>query len=265
MYIVLTHDVDSVRRPLKHVLQRWRRFNITDLIKHILGLTNLYNNIEEILALEDRYGVRSTFFIPVQLFPIDEIDDILKYAITQGWEVELHYVYESVQPEALLKMQKEYMEQKLSIKVLGVRVHNLIISRDILKMFSKVGILYDSTYRAESLDTYDPTHIENILEIPIAVMDTDLFGRLHMNEEYAIKYIMWKLNTAQARGHRFFTILFHQESYKMKGGRIYRELLRQLVAQGHMFLRCIDVLNMFIRGQEIKRTGEAPAGRAAGI
>jgi len=251
VYIILTHDVDSIRRPIKHVLQRWRRFTFTDLLKHLLRLHNLYNNIEEILALEDRYGVRSTFFVPVQLFPIDEIVDTLRNAIAQGWEVQLHYVYESIQPESLLKLQKQYMEQRLGVKITGIRVHNLVINKELLRIFSKAGILYDSSYRAESLDTYDPVFIENILEIPIAVMDADLFGRLHMNEDYALKYIMWKVSDAQARGYKFFTILFHQESYKMKGGRIYRELLRQLALQGHIFLRCMDVYEI------VRKTGMA--------
>jgi len=53
-----------------------KRFSIRDVIKYVLGLKNLYNNIEDVMVLEDTYGFRSTFLIPVGLFPLLEIEDI---------------------------------------------------------------------------------------------------------------------------------------------------------------------------------------------
>ncbi|NPA23245.1 MAG: hypothetical protein GXO23_03000 [Crenarchaeota archaeon] len=250
MYIVLTHDVDSIKRPLRHVLSRWRRFTISDLIRHIFHIDNLYNNFDELISIEDSVGSRSTVFIPVQLFSIDEIKDKLKTMIREGWEIQLHYVYEPIQYEALFKMQKSYLESELDIKVQGVRVHNLIINDSILKMFEKEGIIYDTTYRAEALNTYSPLYIhKKIIELPIAVMDADLFGRLHMSEEKALRYIFKKLENAKEKNEKIFVILFHQEALRMKGGRIYSDLVKMLYERGYELVRCIDIVNRVLKGE----------------
>ena len=225
MIIVLTHDIDSIRKPFKHIWQRRNRFTIKDIILSALNLKNLYNNIEDVIALEDKYGVKSTLFVPVFLFNINEIIDTLRSIKRQGWEVQLHYVYEANQAVGLFRMQKEYFEEEIGI-VEGVRVHKLIMNDVILNMLQKEGIKYDSTLRVETANTYNPYYItKEMIEIPIAIMDADLFGRLQLNEDQALKYIDWKLKSAQERGAWCFTILFHQESYRMKGGRIYSKVL----------------------------------------
>ena len=233
MNIILTHDIDSIRKPFSHIWQRRNRFNVRDLFLSALGLKNLYNNIEEIISLEDRYDYRSVFFVPVFLFNIEEIIDIIKYIKKQGWEVQLHYVHEPNQYLGLFRMQKEYFEKEIG-PVEGVRVHMLILNNNILTMFQKEGIKYDSSLRAETANTYDPFLImEKLLEIPIGVMDADIFGRLKLSEETALKYVLWKLEKAKSKGAHNFTILFHQESYSMKGGRIYRDIVKHLSAKGY--------------------------------
>ena len=232
MNIILTHDVDSIRRPFKHIWQRRKRFKIKDIILAALKIKNLYNNIEEIISLEDKYGYRSVFFVPVFLFDIGEIIDIIKYIKRQGWEVQLHYVYEANQYLGLFRMQKEFFEREIG-PVKGVRVHGLILNDNILTLFQREKIKYDSTLRAETVNTYDPFFIrERLLEIPIGIMDTDIFGRLKLNEERALKYVLWKMKRAKLGGSKNFTILFHQESYNMRRGKIYREIVKNLSTLG---------------------------------
>jgi len=229
--IILTHDVDSIIRPFKHVWQRRKRFKIKDILLAALKIKNLYNNIEEIISLEDKYGYRSVFFIPVFLFDIEEIIDVIKQVRKQGWEIQLHYVHEPNQYTGLFKMQKEYFEKEIG-PVEGVRVHMLVLNKDILAMFQKEGIKYDSTLRAETANTYDPFPImEKLLEIPIGIMDADIFGRLRLNERKALKYILWKIEKAKLEGARSFTMLFHQESFSMKGGRIYKEVIKYIFSK----------------------------------
>ena len=45
MRVILTHDVDSIKKPLRHILKVRKRFSIRDIIKHVIGLKNLYNNM----------------------------------------------------------------------------------------------------------------------------------------------------------------------------------------------------------------------------
>ena len=243
MKIILTHDIDSIKKPFKHIWQRRERFTLKDLTLAALGIKNLYNNIEEIVALEDKYGFRSTFFVPVFLFNLNEIIDTLKKIQRDGWEVQLHYVHEPVQHQGLFKMQKIFFEQYLG-KVKGVRSHMLIINKNILEIFRSEGIIYDSSYRSETLGTFDPILInENLVEIPIGLMDADIFGRLKLGEKQAWKYILWKIKRAEENGVKYFTIIFHQESYKMKGGRLYKKAVKYFAEKGFKVERSIDSVN----------------------
>ena len=247
MKIILTHDVDSINKPFKHIWARRKRFGARDLILAALKLKNIYNNIEDVIAKEDEYGFKSTFFVPTNLFNLLEIIDVLKRLVKDGWEVQLHYVYESIQPEGLFVMQKEFFEKYLG-KVLGVRTHMLMINEKLIKLFKKEGLIYDSSYRIETVRRYDPFLIdENFIEIPIGIMDADMFGRLKLGEKDAWKYILWKIRKAEEEKAEYFTILFHQESYRMKGGRLYKDLLKFLAEKGYKSMRCIDAVNSLIQ------------------
>ena len=61
-YIFLSHDVDWRRQgpPIEHVLARRDRFDPEIFEK--TKLESLYRNIPEYIELEEKYGIRSTFF-----------------------------------------------------------------------------------------------------------------------------------------------------------------------------------------------------------
>jgi peptidoglycan/xylan/chitin deacetylase (PgdA/CDA1 family) len=239
MNVVLTHDVDSIKKPLRHVLAVRKRFTKRDLALHFLGFKNLYNNIDELVSLEDKYGCRSTFFIPVDLFPLSEIIDVVRSMKAKGWEIALHFVTEGNQEAGFVSMKKEFLESHIG-ELLGVRTHNLIVNETLLSIFEKSGFKYDSSLRAETVKTYKPFKVrKRLVEIPIGVMDADLFGRLKMNEEEAKRNILARLEKAEKEG--FFTVLFHQESFKMRGGRIYKDILRHIKDKGYETACCIDV------------------------
>lgn len=251
MNIILTHDIDSIKKPIRHIWRRRNRYRMRDLIPALIGLKNLYNNIEKIVSLEDKYNFRSIFFTPVFLFNVGDIIDILKDIKKQGWNIQLHYVYEPIQTLGLFRMQKLFFERELGI-VEGVRTHMLIINDALLDMFQQEGIKYDSTLRMETAGTFDPYMVrEKLVEIPIAVMDADLFGRMRLNEEQAFKFILWKMRYAEQRGAKYFTILFHQESFMMKGGRIYERIIRYISTKGYNVKLPKDILN-FRGGLKLK-------------
>jgi len=240
MKIVLTHDADSIRKSFKHIWQRRDRFSGGDILLSALRARNLYNNIEDIVALEDSHGFHSTFFIPAFLFDVDEIVDTLKSIKKSGWEVQLHYVHAPTQAYGLFQIQKEYFEHRFG-SLEGVRSHNLVAKEQTLQMFRKKGIIYDSSYRRETVSTFDLYKVKGeLVEIPIGAMDTDIFGRLMLNEEEASRYILWKIRKAKEEKAKHFVILFHQESYRMKGGRLYKELVEYLANKGYEAERCID-------------------------
>ncbi|MFX1492079.1 MAG: hypothetical protein ACFFBX_08065 [Promethearchaeota archaeon] len=242
MKIILTHDADSISKPIEHIIARHDRFTKQDLKAAEKGTINLYNNIEEIVQLETELGFHSTFFIPAFLFNLHTISDTLKRIQREGAEIQLHYVHEQhPQYEGLFAMQKEFLMGLIG-PVDGVRCHNLWVTEALLKLFHDNGFCYDSSYRAETVDTVEPFAIhENLIEIPIGIMDTDLFGRFHFTENEAWKYILKELEIAKDHRSQSFTLLFHQESFRMKGGRLYAELLKHFAQQSYECIRCCDL------------------------
>lgn len=242
MQIILTHDVDSVSKPIGHVLKRWRRFSLGDLLMHIFGFKSLYNNLRELERLEDKYGYRSTIFVPVVLFPISSISDQLLRMARNGWEIGLHFVVEGHQTRSLIMMEKDRLEDIFG-KIHGVRTHMLAASDRLLEEYWKAGFKYDSSIRVEECSRYETYKVcGDMMEIPIGLMDADMFGRMNMNEDDAWKYMTRKIENAEKMGAEQFTVLFHQESLRMKGGRLYKRLLEYLSEENYKVSRCIDAL-----------------------
>jgi len=246
MRIILTHDADSISKPFQHIWKRRDRFTEQDLKDAKKGARNLYNNILDVVSLETDLGFKSTFFIPVFLFNLHDIMDTLQMIKQEGTEVQLHYVHEEQNPqyEGLFRIQRNFFEDLLG-PIDGVRCHGLQITEELLKLFDAEGLRYDSSYRIETVGTFDPYKIcERLLEIPIGVMDADVFGRLQLAESKAWKYLLNRLESAEAAKAEYFTVLFHQESFRMKGGRLYERLIRYLAENNYESIRCKDAVTL---------------------
>jgi len=244
MHIILTHDVDSLSKPIGHILRRWRRFSFRDIIMRSIGVKSLYNNLSELERLEDKYDYRSTIFVPVVLFPVSDASSQLCEMAKDGWEIALHFVVEGTQLRSLINIEKERLNAVVG-NVYGVRTHMLTISEKLLEEYCKAGFKYDSSIRAEECERYEAYKVcEDMHEIPIGLMDTDVFGRLKMNESEAWNYIIRKIENAEKKGEDQFTILFHQESLRMRGGRLYKKLLEYLSESDYKVSRCSDVLGL---------------------
>jgi len=242
MQIILTHDIDSISKPILHVLKRRRRFTFKDVFMRILGLKSLYNNLSELEKLEDKYDYRSTIFVPITLFPLSEISEQLSMMVENGWEIGLHFVVERYQLRSLLTMEKNRLKELFG-ETRGVRTHMLAVSDALLREYWKAGFKYDSSIRVEENGLYETYTLHgDLIEIPIGIMDADLFGRLNLNEKEAWNYITRKIEDAERNGAKIFTVLFHQESLRMKGGRLYKKLLNYLSEKSYKVSRCMDVL-----------------------
>ena len=138
-------------------------------------------------------------------------------------------------------MQKEYFSETIG-PVLGVRCHNLWVTPPLLELFEENRILYDSSYRGETVETVEPYHHEaGLVEIPIGLMDSDLFQYRHLTEREAWKYALWDLKRTVNHRVTYYTYVFQQESFHMKSGRLYRKLLKHLADEGHESIRCRDL------------------------
>ena len=237
-YIFLSHDVDWKRQgpPLKHVLQRKDRFD-----PEIFTNTkpeNLYRNIPEYMELEEKFGIRSTFFFRTLYedgIVEDYEDDILE--LQEGkWEIGLHTDPQSVNDIEKIRLEKKKIESITKKPIIGNRVHFLNYNLELPKKLKKLGFLYDSSLR-HSKDKIDEkemgySKIDELIEFPVTLMDAYLFTHMELKEEIIIPEFEKTLELGRKfSDENVISVIWHDNVLKMKGGRMYEKILEFLTSQ----------------------------------
>ena len=217
--VCLTHDVDRVYKTFQYIpsiLAHIRRIEPSGIIKQARNLLsrrgkdNPFWNFEEIMNLENRLGVKSTFFFlnesgkpnPFSYsswikftgrYNIDSPDiiEIIKKLHSEGFEIGMHGSYNSYNDVNLLKREKAELEEILGDRVYGIRQHYL--NFDLQNTFNcqvVAGFEYDSTIgfnkgtgcrRGTCFPFYPLDHNTGkelpLLEIPLIIMDVALNNR----------------------------------------------------------------------------------------
>jgi len=246
--VLLTHDVDKIIESRSHIWKVRKRFSLGDLVRGLLNPKHLYRNVEDIMALEDEHGVRSTFFLAVDLYDIGEIEDVVKQLAREGWEVALHLVYteelKRSHDPALVKERLKRLERATGKKVLGSRSHYLVhFGEKTWRMLKSAGLAYDSTLRPEEVGGYKPVELlEGFYELPLTVMDSDLWGLWKLSEAEGWKHMVEKLYEATKEPDGVFVLNAHQESFHMRGGRLYKKFLAKVVEENFEIMTCAEYL-----------------------
>ena len=111
-YIFLSHDVDWRKQGAsrEHILKRKQRFDKVTI--NNLGVRNPYYNIPDYMAIEDRYGVKSTFFFRTIYEDGDfsDYEDDIQALINGGWEIGLHSDPKSTNSLEKLAGEKKQLE-----------------------------------------------------------------------------------------------------------------------------------------------------------
>ena len=238
-YIFLSHDVDWIfKGPSKdHILQRKDRFD--QQIFETTPIDILYRNFSEFMEIEEKYGVKSTFFFRTQYENGDYRDyhDDIKKLIKEGWEIGLHTDPSSVKDIEKIRKEKNNLEKLTGSKIFGNRVHYLSNDEQLPKKLSELNFIYDSSMRKIknniSNEDFGYRIIDDIIEFPVTVMDAYLFTYMNISEEQIIPIIEKTLNSCRQQDSDFnlMTILWHDNVLKMKGGRMYPKILEFLSSQ----------------------------------
>ena len=237
-YIFLSHDVDWRRQgpTPEHVLARRDRFDpeIFDKTKP----EDLYRNIPEYMELEDRFGIRSTFFFRTlyENGNVDDYeDDIL--ALQEGrWEIGLHTDPQSVEDIEKIKIEKEKLESLTKRPIFGNRVHFLNYDLELPSKLKELGFLYDSSLR-HSKDKIDEkemgySKIDELIEFPVTLMDAYLFTHMEIKEDGIIPEFKKTLELGRDfSDQNVISVIWHDNVLKMKGGRVYGKILEFLTSQ----------------------------------
>ncbi len=242
--ICLTHDVDNIERPLGHVLKTRSRFKTGDLINEVVGVSSLYDNIDEIAKREEERGFRSSFYFLTSNYPLDAMAPRLKKLRERGWDVGLHGEFGTHDSAEKMMNAVEGFSNDLGFLPRGVREHFLKFTYGTTwEIMEKAGFDYDTTVGLTDrlgfkLGLASPFHPPNkawepmrLIEIPLSLMDTTLWGYLKRDEKGGLNDIMRVLSKVKEVGG-LFTLLWHQEAVKMKGGRLYWSLLDEFKKTG---------------------------------
>ena len=236
-YIFLSHDVDWRRQgpSIKHILARKERFDPEVFEK--TKLEDLYRNIPKYMELEEKFGIRSTFFFRTfyENGSVDDYEDDIKTLQKGGWEIGLHTDPQSVNDIKKIQQEKEKLESLTQKPIIGNRVHFLNYNSELPKKLKEIGFLYDSSLR-HSKDKIDEkemgySKIEGIIEFPVTIMDAFLFTYMKIDEGGIVSEFQKTLDIGRdfSEGN-VISVIWHDNVLKMKGGRMYEKILESLTS-----------------------------------
>jgi hypothetical protein len=275
----LTHDADSITMPLSHVLSRRVRFSAKDILLAAIGLRNPYDNISHVVSLERQRNLRSSFYFLSGTYDLRPRAGQLASLQKLGWDIGLHGDFGTHDSAEKMREAVTKIKATTGIPPLGVRQHYLQFDfGSTWKIMENAGFVYDSTvgnrdkigFRVGLCNPFHPPD-ENwkplrLLELPLVLMDTTLWGYLKRSEAEGMgDFQSLKQSVEGVNG--LFTILWHQEVMRMKGGRIYPALLDLLQKDGCFVGSGITLADWWqrraarlVREGKAFRMDEAPTG-----
>jgi len=261
--VCLTHDVDNIQRPKEHILKVRDRFSPADFRKAQRGLISLYDNIDLIREREGAEGFRSSFYLMSAEYPLEKVRAAARRLHTKGWEVGLHGDFGTHDSEVEMEKAVERLTTGVGVHPRGVREHYLRF--DFGKSWSimeSAGFDYDTTVGTNDrlgfkLGLATPFHPPDeawrplhLLELPLSLMDTTLWGYLKRTEEEGMRDVTKSMRSVEGV-EGLFTLLWHQEAVRMKGGRIYWKLLKGLGRRKGVFVGSGAEMARWWRAREV--------------
>jgi len=251
--VFLSHDVDWRRQGVsyEHIMARSERFESAKLA--VAKNENLYYNIPKYMDIEEKYGVRSTYFfrtIYENGLLIDYEDDI-KQLGDGGWEVGLHLDPSSINDINKIIDEKNTLQHLCKTALKGNRVHYLGFNEELPKKLQQCGFVYDSTFRV-SKDLIDENEIgffkyDKLVEFPLTLMDAYLFTYMKIEESKIVDIFKKTLDLCRTTNSEFnvMTVNWHDNVSQMKGGRMYENIIEFLTSQEDVKLvRGIDLAEL---------------------
>jgi peptidoglycan/xylan/chitin deacetylase (PgdA/CDA1 family) len=273
--LCLTHDVDRVHKSWWHCAYYFAKTGRPYHLKSLFtkGKERPYWNFERIMALEEKHGVRSTFFFLNETKKLEianfetyklslgnyalkdpSIVEIIRKLDEGGWEVGVHGSYDSYKNKELLSREKKEMEMILGKYLEGIRQHYLRLEiPKTWKIQKEIGFKYDASFgfrdrvdfREGKFLPFKPIGGDFVV-IPLAIMDGPLFdsskdiGDAWQKCEKMIKF-------AEKNG-ALITVLWHNNRFNEDEcpgqTEIYVKIIRECRKRSAWICRCKDILGV---------------------
>jgi len=234
--VILTHDIDwPPKGPgLAHVLARKDRFEAYIIQKSMDEGFNPYNNIRRLMDIEDKLDVKSTFFFRPRYddgTPVSSYTDTMRELRQGGWEVGAHL--NDANSFQSIKSERDSIASAVGQPPAGCRVHYLRIAEGSHSFMSRAGFSYDSSlmFTKDRIDIRNSGCLKKngLVVFPITIMDTYLFTYMKVPEERIIEIFDEAISTCKDR--TYMTVLWHDSSLMMKGGRLYEKVCEMLATR----------------------------------
>lgn len=228
-------------------------------------------SIYDIIAIEEKYRIRSTFFFaPFSYKPgfrsknnpapqgrrvvynIKDYKKLINRLNAGGWEIGVHGINAHInateaKEELLALSQFLPPDQKI-----GLRMHWLYQSKDLWKNLKDAGYYYDATFGNNDFVGFPEGHYclfkkDGLWVIPLNIQDATLFRKDHMglSIEEALKRIEDVLNKAKEK-QAIVTILWHTNTFGVYKywGSLYGRIIQKAINDKANISRCIDACEM---------------------
>jgi peptidoglycan/xylan/chitin deacetylase (PgdA/CDA1 family) len=254
--VALSHDVDRIKKhyqyftyPIKALLKG----DVKTALYHYASCfyPEPYWNFPDIIKIEEDFGVRSTFFILDETLPFKlfnkrnwqlslgrykisnkKLQETVKFLDKNGWEIGVHGSYLSYQNEALLKKEKQNIENIVGHEIVGSRQHYLNWDENTWNIQRACGFKYDSTWGLNNAIGFKENKIrpfkpyqDYFTEIPLIVMDTEYIPTKNRWEKTL------ELMDILEENDGIFVINWHQRAFNEKELPEYRSSYIKIIEE----------------------------------
>lgn len=263
--VCLSHDVDRIEKTFQfvtHFLRHLKNKNLNTAIYQVRSLARKdhYWMFERVMEIEDKLGVKSTFFFLNETYDFrpwnlpswrlalgyynlfePRVQNIVRVLDRQGWEVGLHGSYLSFEDVNLLKIEKADLESIVGHPIQGIRQHYLNLEQGTWARQAEAGFLYDASFgftdnigfKEKRYQPFSPLPHTRFYVMPLAIMDCCVISKAQPFDE-ARKVI----DVAEEQG-ACLVLNWHQERFNEKEfpgwGDLYVRLIQECQARNARF------------------------------
>jgi peptidoglycan/xylan/chitin deacetylase (PgdA/CDA1 family) len=264
-FVCLSHDVDRVAKTFQyatHFLKYLRAGDLRAALYQVrsIALKDHYWMFERVMEIEDKLGLRSTFFFLNETYPVDPIrlkswrlglgyydlydpavQKVIRDLNNHGWEIGLHGSYLSYKDLDLLKKEKANLESIIGLPVQGIRQHYLNLDQNTWARQAEAGFVYDASFgmtdgvgfKEGRMHPFMPLPNQEFYVVPLAIMDGCI-----MRKRNPITEAMKVVKLASEKG-ACLVLNWHQERFNQKEFPgwmdLYVRLIEECKARGATF------------------------------
>ncbi|WP_207589620.1 polysaccharide deacetylase family protein [Halomontanus rarus] len=256
--LCLTHDVDRPYKTFQAPYYALQERNPSHL-RSLISSERPYWQFEELMALEDELGVRSSFYFLNEKRLVrdkgprewlrpenwmlftgryriedEEIANVIRTLDRGGWEVGIHGSYESYDDRDRLRYEKETLENVLGGEIHGGRQHYLRLERPTTwEHYRSIGLKYDATLGSNDgygfngqYDVVRPFDDEFVV-FPLTIMERPLLDSASSTD--AAWRECERILSEAAANDAIMTVLWHPRYFNENEFPGYRHLYERLI------------------------------------